>query len=365
MAKIAYVDHSFHKKTKSTCFLSEILRRYGHTVDNFWDESWNGGSPVNWSSVANHDVVIMFQSYSNILEQYYRQLHPNIIFIPMLDQFGIWQGPLFNLSNFWESFQGSKVISFSGAVHAIAVSNGIVSYQCRYYQEVADEDLSEMDGLHGFFWLRREDQIPWRTIRELLSESKFDSFHIHLVPDPGSPLPKIPSEEDVRHFKIKTSTWFKDKGDFERVLMRANVFFCPRTEEGIGQSFLEAMSRGQCVIAPNHGTMNEYILHGVNGLLYDSLNPTPMCFEKSKLIGCAARKSVAIGRRQWEQDEERLVKFIITPSEALYTGKYIHQISETSLSSKVNSYLRYATGHHPIIRKAGQFLKSLKRRVKT
>lgn len=365
MARIAYVDHSFHKKTLSTGFLPEILRRHGHAVDYFWDESWSGGSPVTWGAVANHDAVIMFQAYSPILEQYYRQLHPNVIFIPMLDQFGIWRGPLFNLSRFWEPFQGSKIISFSGAVHAIAVSNGISSYQCRYYQKVAEKDLSETDGMHGFFWLRREDQIPWKTIRTLISESNFDSFHIHLASDPGSPQPELPSEDDIGRFKITTSTWFKEKTEIEKVLMRANVFFCPRMEEGIGQSFLEALSRGQCVVAPNHGTMNEYILHGVNGLLYDRSNSEPLCFDHSKLIGRTARKSVAIGRRQWEQDEERLVRYILTPSEAFYAGKYIHQMAEGAPYSWINSCLRYAAHHNSIIKTAGQFLKSLKRRAKT
>lgn len=365
MATIAYVDHSFHKKTLSTDFLPKIFRRHGHTVDYFWDESWAGGSPVNWCSVANYDVVIMFQAYCPILEQNYRRLHPNVIFIPMLDQFGIWQGPLFNLSRFWEPFQGSKTISFSSAVHAIAVGSGVSSYRCRYYQEVSDKDLSERDGLHGFFWLRREDEIPWKTIRTLISASNFDSLHIHLASDPGSSQPQLPSEEDIRRFNITTSTWFKEKADLYGVLERANVFFCPRMEEGIGQSFLEALSRGQCVVAPNHGTMNEYILHGINGLLFESSDPAPLCFDQAKLIGRIAREAVAIGRRQWQEDEERLVRYVLTPSEALYIGKYIHQPTEGTLYSQVNSCLRYAASYNSIMRTAGQFLKVLKRRAKT
>lgn len=357
MAKIAYVDHSFHRKTLSTGFLPEILQRYGHTVDYFWDESWSGGSPVAWSLVENHDVVIMFQAYCPILEQYYRQIHSNVIFIPMLDQFGVWQGPLFNLTSFWEPFQGSKTISFSGAVHAIAVSYGISSYRCRYYQAVAKENIEETEGLHGFFWLRREDQISWRTIRKLISESKFESFHIHLASDPGSPNPELPSEEDVLRFNITTSTWFKEKTEFEEVLKRANVFFSPRMEEGIGQSFLEALSRGQCVVAPNHGTMNEYIIHGVNGLLFDSSNPAPLCFDKFKQIGRNARDSVAIGRCQWEDDEERLVRYVLTPSEELYIGKYIHQPAKGTPNSKVRVFLRYVTHHSSMVKRLGRFIK--------
>ena len=360
MATVAYIDHSFHKKTLSTGFLPEMLRRHGHSVDYFWDESWTGGSPVSWSSVESYDVVIMFQAYCPILEQQYRQLHPNVIFIPMLDQFGLWQGPLFNLSRFWEPFQGSKIISFSSAVHAIAIGSGVASHQCRYYQEVSEKDLSRTDGLHGFFWLRREDQISWKIIRTLISESNFDSFHIHLATDPGSPQPELPSEEDIRSFNITTSTWFKDKSDLYDVLERANVFFCPRMEEGIGQSFLEALSRGQCVVAPNHGTMNEYILHGINGLLFDSSDPAPLCFDRVKIMGHAARESVAIGRRQWQEAEERLIKYIFTPSEVFYVGKYIHQPMGMTLFSKFNSSLRYAARYNSIIRKVGQFLKVVK-----
>ena len=60
MASVAYVDHSFHRTTKSTGFLPEILRRHGHVVDNFWDDAWQGGAPVEWAAVRSYDVVIMF-----------------------------------------------------------------------------------------------------------------------------------------------------------------------------------------------------------------------------------------------------------------------------------------------------------------
>ncbi len=40
MARIAYVDHSFHRTTRSTEFLPEILERHGHQVQHFWDDAW-------------------------------------------------------------------------------------------------------------------------------------------------------------------------------------------------------------------------------------------------------------------------------------------------------------------------------------
>ncbi len=166
--------------------------------------------------------------------------------------------------------------------------------------------------------------MPWKTIRQLIGGVRFDSFHIHLATDPGTPAPQLPSDEDIERHHITTSTWFEHKADLHAVMERANVYFAPRVEEGIGQSFLEAMGRGQCVVAPNQGTMNEYILPGLNGLLFDIHNPKPLDFSELARLGQRARESTIAGRAAWESAEEELVRFILTPSEALYAGRYQH-----------------------------------------
>lgn len=324
MARIAYIDHSFHRTTRSTEFLPEILRRHGHVVEQFWDDAWQGGPPVAWREVASHDVVIMFQSFCRPDGPYFRQAHPNVIYIPMLDQFGLWQGPIYNLSAFWEPFQGSKVLNFSNALQSMTTAFGIASHFVRYYQPATTLPVPVRAGLHGFFWLRRELQLPWKTIRQLIEGVRFDSFHIHLATDPGTPAPQLPSPEDIARHHITTSTWFEHKSDLHAVMERANVYFAPRVEEGIGQSFLEAMGRGQCVVAPNQGTMNEYILPGVNGLLFDIRNPKALDFSEAARLGARARETVLAGRAAWEQAEEDLVRFILTPSEVLYEGRYQH-----------------------------------------
>lgn len=328
MARIAYLDHSFHRTTQSNSFLPEVLRRHGHSVELFWDDAWRGGAPVAWADVCSHDVVIMFQSYSPSDRRYFRQSHPNVIYIPMLDQFGFWQGPIYNLSAFWEPFQGSKVLNFSNAVHCMTTGFGIVSHFVRYYQPVVARPAPARHGLHGFFWLRREQQLPWRTISRLIDHAAFDSFHIHLAVDPGTPAPELPSAADIAKHHITTSTWFEDKRDLDALMERANVYFSPRLEEGIGQSFLEAMGRGQCVVAPNHGTMNEYIIPGLNGLLYDANDPQPLDFSNVGKLGLRAREGAVAGCAVWEKTEEELVRFILTPCEALYVGKYQHAFGE-------------------------------------
>lgn len=322
--RIAYVDHSFHQQTKSTAFLPEILTKHGHQVEFFWDEGWNGGRPVAWSAVKDFDVVIMFQSYCPPDDDFFRLAHPNVIYIPMLDQFGLWRGPLYNLSDFWEPFHGSKVLNFSNSLHYLTKGFGIASHYAKYYQRQRDNVRKRSGELNGFFWLRRESELPWQLVRELIGDTKFDSLHIHLASDPGSASPVEPGPEDVARHNITVSRWFDDKSDLDRIIDRANVFFAPRQEEGIGQSFLEAMARGQCVVAPNHGTMNEYILSGINGFLYDPNLPSPIDFRNADQIGDCALGSVIEGRAQWEASEQALVDFIVRPSDEFYVGGYRH-----------------------------------------
>jgi hypothetical protein len=324
VARIAYLDHSFHRTTRSNEFLPQLLERGGHAIDRFWDDTWRGGASVAWRDVASHDVVIMFQSFCLPDAPYFRSAHPNVIYIPMLDQFGLWQGPVHNLTAFWEPFQGSKVLNFSNALHLLTSGFGIASHFARYYQPAGAAPSAPASGLHGFFWLRREQQLPWAIVRRLIEGTTFDSFHIHLATDPGTPPAQLPSADDIARYRITTSTWFENRAEFEALMARANVYFAPRAEEGIGQSFLEAMGRGQCVVAPNHGTMNEYILPGVNGLLYDVGHPRPLDFSRAAELGARARAGTLAGRALWEQGENELLHFILTPSAELYAGKYQH-----------------------------------------
>ncbi|MCA6106955.1 glycosyltransferase [Bradyrhizobium cenepequi] len=322
--RVAYVDHSFHEKTRSTSFLAEMMRRHGLVVDCFWDNSWQGGAPVAWEDVRTYDAVMMFQAFCPIPASHYRTLHPNVIYIPMLDQFGLWRGPMYNLTGFWEPFQGSKILNFSIGLHSMTLGLGIASHLARYYQEPKAQPASFEGGLHGFFWLRREREISWSTIRALISRNQLASLHLHLAVDPGTPPPRLPTKADMDHYNVTISNWFEDKTALDQLLEKKNVFFAPRAEEGIGQSFLEAFARGQCVVAPRNGTMNEYIIPGVNGLLYDLKNPAPLDLTSASEMGRLARKASAIGALTWTTSERQLIDFILTPSEKLYIGKYDH-----------------------------------------
>lgn len=315
--KIAYVDHSFHKETNSNSFLVELLRKHGHSVTLFWDDRWNGGEAVPFAAVKNYDVVIMFQSQCPTRALRYRWMHRNVVYIPMLDQFSLYSENVRNHQHDLKKFRGCKVVSFSLGLHCAMMAMGIKSLLMRYYPPAAIGACTS-NGLRAFFWIRCEDQISWPMIRKLIGDTVFENIHIHISPDPHTPSPTLPTEEEIAKYNITTSTWFENKDDFLRVLQKANVFFAPRLTEGIGQSFLEAMALGHCVVAPNRGTMNEYIIHGVNGLLYEPDDIVPLDFSTVATLGKNAYEGVRAGRVLWEAAEDRIVAFILTPHAEFY-----------------------------------------------
>lgn len=132
------------------------------------------------------------------------------------------------------------------------------------------------------------------------------------MPDPD--LSDVMSDEDRRisegdstKYKMLITTWQNDALFFERIAREANVFFAPRRLEGIGMSFLEAMARGQCVVAPNFPTHSEYITHNVSGLLYDPDKPEPLDFKCAKQLGAAARRHMEYGYVRWQNDLRKMI----------------------------------------------------------
>lgn len=314
MGKIAYIDHSYHQKTKSTDFLCDILTSAGCHVDRFWDYSWNGGNSVPFESVEDYETIIFFQQPQAWITTK-EASKKNLVFIPMLDGMGytIQSSPngLIRWSSYWSNFVHVKILNFSKTLHYICNAFGLNTKYFQYFPPVKDRISVPQTGLHGFFWLRREEFIPIKTVLHLIADTKFDSLHFHLAPDPNSAKPQIPSPEIFHRHNITVSHWLKDKKALDEILDNANVYFAPRIEEGIGQSYLEAMARGQCVIAPNFGTMNEYITNMHNGILYDLFELKKLDFSSAINIGRNAFDSCINGRKQWNDSVKNIVSFIL------------------------------------------------------
>lgn len=305
MKRIAFVGHSYHKKTKSFDFFTEVLEHL-FVVDFFFDETWAGGTPLDISAIGvfQYDVIILWQQINYVLHPDIDK-HPNVILIPMFDCHAQ------NLSEFQRFISNTnlKFINFCRAQHEACIQYGLNSLSAQYFPKPEKFDSNRnYDELVGFFWPRRKE-ITWDMVAKLISKGQISRLFFHAAPDRGFP-PAIPPEKARKQYQISISEWFDTKEELFQLLARANIYFAPRLYEGIGLSFLEAMAMGMCVVAPDTPTMNEYITHGVNGLLYDPDYPAPLDFSEVQRLGARARQSIEAGYKRWLKSIDDVLDFI-------------------------------------------------------
>lgn len=311
--RVAYLGLAYHAKTGSTRFLLDLLAQNA-TVDAFFAEP----DPAKLREACAgfderaYDAIVVLQLHEAFALLSGR--HPNVTYAPMHD--AMWRGGAF----LWKPhFNTAKVLCFSRALHAEVMRRAPVHAYAQYYPDPARHRPADpAPGLRGVFWYRRRE-IPPAAVFALTEGTGFDRLTIHDAPDPGHEAP-FPAAAPPHVARLDRTVWTPDGGPFRAAQEAANVFFAPRPLEGIGMSFLEAMARGLCVVAPDAPTMNEYVSHGVNGLLYAPGRPAPRDFAHAREIGARAREDIAAGHAQWQAALPALTEFLLTPTAELRRG---------------------------------------------
>lgn len=328
---VLYIGHSYHVRTSSTLFFIDMLRKHSKNVDVMVDESWAGGPELSVEAILSrsYDQIVVFQMTS-ITEALAKKVPERLVFVPMYDSSHSLPDRV------WAGLSKVRMVNFSRTLHDLHRSFGMQSLYVQYFPNPADYSVvSGFKDLRGFFWLRKRN-LGWPVIRRLAENARWSKFLLHNEPDPvirqpkpslrrffrkltelcglrkpSSSEPELPVASDIERFNIVISRWIDDKSEFNRKTGEANVFFASRRYEGIGMSFLEAMARGQCVVAPGRPTHSEYLVHGTSGLLYDPDSASPLDFARATSMGAAARKAVEHGFPRWKTDlNDRLPEFV-------------------------------------------------------
>lgn len=306
MKKIAFIDHSYHIKTKSSFFMLRFLEQF-YQVDLILNDQWETGKELDLSSIAGkYDIVIFWQLISP--ELIAQTGCSQIVFFPMYDDSGGMP------DNYWHKLSGVKIFSFSKTLHERLQRLGLNSFYLQYYPQVKEEAVSFFadEEIRVFFWARK-NEISWPMVKQLLAGNQnIKQVHIHASADPGQTFEK-PSEEDEKKYHITYSEWFETREEYMDIVSACNVYIAPRLFEGIGFSFLEAMSMGKAVIAADHPTMNEYIIHGVNGYLFSEHAPAPLDLSHVSAVCKNAFYGVLAGRRQWLSGKKGIPAWIEIP----------------------------------------------------
>jgi glycosyltransferase involved in cell wall biosynthesis len=266
------------------------------------------------SEINNYDYVLFFQT----LLPFYKlkQIKAKIIWVPMFDG-----EPLSDRYWYCLSSIPIKIISFSEYLHKKCLEFNISSLPLKYYLPPAFSEDIPKTGKHYFFWYR--GSLRFSDIKVFIDPQKIDSFVYRSAPDPYFNEETF-SKEDIEKYKLQIIRDLKlnSQEKYLELLKKSNIYIAPRTIEGIGISFLEAMALGMVVVAYNNGTMNEYIKNNYNGYLFDSKD-YHINFDNIETILKNSKTMVQNGWIRWEKDKETINDFIIN-------GNYIKtQVSGT------------------------------------
>ena len=254
MLRVAFVDHAYHRVTKSADFFVEVLRqRFDVTVYYAGVQAADLAQDI---VLAGYDIIVLWQT--EYMSPLFIAAGQRVVCIPMHD--GTGQAP----GHFWQHMQQARVISFCHAMHLRLTGFGLTSLPVRYMKNPASYPrVTDYSTPRAVFWQRLPEQgLDAERIRDMLGPNV--SLHVHNAPDLMSPddFPALPAADSVSYFDL-------DRNALAAAMDEANIFVCPRYAEGIGMAMLEAMARGMVVIAHDAPTHNEYIRHGANGLLTD------------------------------------------------------------------------------------------------
>ncbi|MCC7230084.1 MAG: glycosyltransferase [Fimbriimonadaceae bacterium] len=313
-SRLAFVDHSFHQKTKSSDFFVELLERSFEVV-RVWDEAWQGGAHATAAQIdaLRVDAVVMWQA--KLPEAEIRQIKVPITWVPMFDQS---QGLAWGSGEAAQTRrQGLKVIAFCKAIAENLTKHGVEVLPVQYFIEPAATPIAEFSKPSVFLWQRAE--IGFEEIKALFEEWPDVSFLVKVDPDPGTP-PCVISIEDQHRYRVTVIQGFLPRDEYLELVGKCNIYVAPRSAEGIGLSFLEAMAKGMIVAAPDRPTMNEYIRHGQNGWLFNVRRAQPIKPCDLSAMSQATCKAVVEGADRWQSQATEIASFIAKRSPYPFKG---------------------------------------------
>lgn len=304
--KLLFVDHYYHKKTKSTLFFSDLLSESWDVKFLYLKEQNQKlqlDDEVSELRKEKYDVVVLFQMFPEKTSFDLNFDYDKGVFIPMLDG-----TPPFE-SLVWDQYADFKILFFSSSQFKQYSSNRLGLHDTKLVQYFPEPKEIENYGSDRscFFW-KRIRAIGVKDIA-LFFGKQIETIAYHTSKDPGQS-----GKEDFfpQLYRIKKLKWFHDDRELDKEIQESTFYFAPRQLEGIGHSFLNAMNLQRIVVAPNNPTMNEYIQDGETGFLYDQSNPYVRDLSQYdlQLMRKKIREYMDSGFNKWRKEEPEIIEWI-------------------------------------------------------
>lgn len=310
MKRLTFICHKDHLVSGSTNFLMKLFKREFDVDTILYD---NGIEYIDTFIKIHPDAVYVLWQTEYLAPWLIAKGLKTVVF-PMYD--GCANAP----DSYFTILGESYLFNFSKALHIRCVKSGVVSYPLCYYpqEKKIRRPIEKQNRL--FYWLRKPDSpLSEKNILEYFSPY-VEGFHIHDRPDDY----KISnSVSRIADDFTTTSNWFEDKSQLISLIFSSRYYLAPRESEGIGMSFLEAMSMGCIVFANNDSTHDQYIYHGHNGFLVDfetndkklihkQIKKSFEIIDSGKPIGENARQFILNGKPTWEEQSEKVLRLLVS-----------------------------------------------------
>ena len=253
---LAYIDHIFHKKTKSSHFLRNILKK-NFNLQNFWSTKFKN------EQIQNYSHILFFQVFPPV-STLISLRNSKIIWVPMYDSLSNLDPNIWKICSF---FPNIKILSFSKKINKLCAQNGLNYLYCRYFLKPQINKMPKAKKIKILFWYRGNiklyDWIKYINLKEV------ECINYYTLIDPFYKKENF-TKDDIKKYKLNIikGNYKSDKKKFLKLLNNSDVFVSPRTKEGIGMSFIEALSKSKYVLAYNYSTMSDYIINDKYGYLF-------------------------------------------------------------------------------------------------
>lgn len=300
--KLVYIGHDYHTKTLSTKFLIEMFKEK-FEVDIFtYDMKHQKFFGSKETNLEEYEVLVLFQMPIPVEELKKKFNFKKGSYFPMYDGTGEAE------DEFWIGYKDFNIINFSSTLHKRLLKMKFSTYYIQYFPKPLN--FSNWGKNNSIFFWNRRSLININYLKNILEDFKVKNIHMHIAMDPNE---KYIEEENFikENYSITKSDWFDTREEMQKVIESSSLYIAPRIAEGIGMSFLEAMSMGRCVIALNNPTMNEYITNGFNGFLYEYSNPKIFLDNDILEIQKNAYEYIKKGYENWEKEKRIILDWVL------------------------------------------------------
>ena len=316
MKKALFIGHTYHLKTKSSVFAVEILQKEYEVSMAYIDPRF----PISYDELkveknAHFDLLVIWQVMPHTDELKKLITWDYGVFFPMYDHYK-GMGGFYDFA--WNGYAHFLIICFSKVLYEDAIKAGFDARYIQYFPQ--PKPVQTWGDEHGVFFWQRITKLNCATFAKAIQPLDIRKVHLHKAIDPDNIIlpPSAYGTETsnfFHHLEVSESVWFDEKAQLRDTMSKYALYMTPRFYEGIGMSFLDAMAMGRCVIAPNLPTMNEYIIDGVNGILYpwdEQSGTNEGCKPLQRTIReiqASAYQTIQEGYEHWEREQGRILEW--------------------------------------------------------